>query len=104
MGEHSCVGTGGIWEIFIPFASFTCKPKTTLKNSLLFFKSHNSRYDNTMKLRPLKQHYEIKTFETTNKRPTMPVLKFVGKRGSNYLQKVKNHNLLILHYQVLHRQ
>lgn len=35
------------------------------------------------------------------KRLTKSILKFAGKRGSNYLRKIRNHNLLILYSQVL---
>ena len=28
VGGYACVGTGGKWEIYVPFSQFFCEPKT----------------------------------------------------------------------------
>ena len=30
------MGTGGIWEIFLPSTQFGCEPKTSLKNKVYY--------------------------------------------------------------------
>lgn len=41
-GSH-CEGAQGVWEVSVSSAQFCCKPKTALKNSLLYIFKYNVR-------------------------------------------------------------